>query len=88
MLGVSCSSVVRQQPDQPCLCGLLRDAGGGLAVTWRSEQKQQPEATLHSGGQHDVIRRFCCTTPTDFLSVCLLVAIETGLAGSREQLDL
>lgn len=53
MLGVSRSLVVRQQPDQPRLRGLLRDAGGGVAVTGGDKQ-QQPEEALHPGGTRDI----------------------------------
>lgn len=53
MLGVSRSLVVRQQPDQPRLRGLLRDAGGGVANAGGYEQ-QQPEEALHPGGTRDI----------------------------------
>lgn len=50
VLRVSSSSFVRQQPDEPCLCGLLRDSGRSIAFTGRTEQ-QQPQEALHTRGQ-------------------------------------
>lgn len=69
--------------------GLLRGAGGGVSGVRRAE-RQQPEEALHPGGGSMATAQVCRLLPHVHhrpVSVSP-VAIETSLAGRREQCDL
>lgn len=93
MFRVPRSPVIRQQPHQPRVRGLLRYASGSGALSWHTRKQRQQEA-FNPGGQWAGLRftSFLSDLPweTDPLSLCasLWSASETGLPGGREQRHL